>query len=265
MRNFMSDKKIVALTRPISRSKEAKKLVESYGGEALIVPTLELELLNSPSLKKFMKEIDDLDWLIFTSVSSLDSIYKYYPDFNGKLNDNCKTAVIGHKTAEVAEKYGLRVDLIPKDYTAEGLLESFNDIDIKGLKIGIPRTYSARKVLPEELKNRGANVILAESYRSTIPHDTSKIKGLINKILNEEIDAITFTSPLTVRNLFKVAEDNIKGQLSESLSENIVTVSIGPITAQALDEFNVKYIYPERYTVKDMIDLLFDKFNNKEN
>lgn len=256
----MSDKKIVALTRPVSRSMEAKRLVESHGGEALIVPTLELELLNSPSLKKFISEIDNMDWLIFTSVSSLDSIYKFYPEFNDKLNDSCKTAVIGHKTAEVAEKYGLRVDLIPEDYTAEGLLRSFKDINIKGLKIGIPRTYSARKLLPEELKNRGANVILAESYRSILPHDTSKIKDLINKILNGEIDAITFTSPLTVKNLYAVAEDKIRDDLSEALSNNILTVSIGPITGQTLNDFNVKYIYPERYTVKDMIDLMFDKF-----
>ncbi|MGN1185815.1 MAG: uroporphyrinogen-III synthase [Methanobrevibacter wolinii] len=255
----MSNKKVVALTRPISRSKEAIKLIEDYGGEALVVPTLELELLNSPSLKDFMSEIDDLDWLIFTSVSSLDSIFKFYPDFNDKLSNKCKTAVIGHKTAEVTEKYGIHVDLIPEDYTAEGLLRSFKDIDIKGKKIGIPRTYSARNVLPDTLEKWGANVILAESYRSILPHDISKIQDLINKIFNNEIDAITFTSPLTVKNLFKVAE-NKKDDLAKILSNNVLTVSIGPITGYTLDDFNVKYIYPERYTVKDMIDLMFNHF-----
>ena len=180
----MSNKKVVALTRPASRSDEAKILIESYNAEALIVPTLEIELLNSPTLKAFMEEVENMDWLIFTSVSSLDSIYKYYPDFNEKVNNKCKTAVIGHKTAEVAEKYGLKVDLIPKDYTAEGLLESFQEINIKDLTIGIPRTYSARKLLPEELEKKGAKVILAESYKSILPHDTNKINNLITKILN---------------------------------------------------------------------------------
>ncbi len=257
----MSDKKVVALTRPVSRSGEAKKLVESYNGEALIVPTLELELLNSSSLQKFMSDVENMDWLIFTSVSSLDSIYKFYPDFNEKLNDKCKTAVIGHKTAEVAERNGLKVDLIPRDYTAEGLLESFEEIDINNLTIGIPRTYSARKVLPEELEKRGAKVILAESYKSVLPHDTSKIEDLINKILNKEIDGITFTSPLTVHNLFKVADDK-SDDLSIALSDYLLCVSIGPITAKALDKYNVKYIYPDRYTVKDMIELMFDMFPN---
>ncbi len=253
----MSNKKVVALTRPVSRSDEAKILIESYNAEALIVPTLEIELLNSPTLKAFMEEVENMDWLIFTSVSSLDSIYKYYPDFNEKVNNKCKTAVIGHKTAEVAEKYGLKVDLIPKDYTAEGLLESFQEINIKDLTIGIPRTYSARKLLPEELEKKGAKVILAESYKSILPHDTNKINNLITKILNKEIDAITFTSPLTVHNLFKVA-DKRSDDLAIGLSDYLLCVSIGPITAKALDTYNVKYVYPERYTVKDMIELMFD-------
>ncbi len=253
----MSNKKVVALTRPASRSDEAKILIESYNAEALIVPTLEIELLNSPTLKAFMEEVENMDWLIFTSVSSLDSIYKYYPDFNEKVNNKCKTAVIGHKTAEVAEKYGLKVDLIPKDYTAEGLLESFQEINIKDLTIGIPRTYSARKLLPEELEKKGAKVILAESYKSILPHDTNKINNLITKILNKEIDAITFTSPLTVHNLFKVA-DKRNDDLAIGLSDYLLCVSIGPITAKALDTYNVKYVYPERYTVKDMIELMFD-------
>ncbi|WP_295721879.1 uroporphyrinogen-III synthase [uncultured Methanobrevibacter sp.] len=253
----MNNKKLIALTRPVSRSDEAKKLIESYKAEALIVPTLEIELLNSPTLKTFMEEVENMDWLIFTSVSSLDSIYKYYPDFNEKINNKCKTAVIGHKTAEVAEKYGLKVDLIPRDYTAEGLLESFEDINIKNQCIGIPRTYSARKLLPEELEKRGAKVILAESYKSILPKDTSKIDNLITKILNKEVDAITFTSPLTVHNLFKVA-DKRSDDLAIGLSDYLLCVSIGPITAKALDTYNVKYVYPDRYTVKDMIELMFD-------
>lgn len=257
----MSCKKLVALTRPISRSKDAIKYIESYGGEALIVPTLELRLLNSPSLKDFMNEIDDFDWLVFTSVSSLDSIYKFYPDFNDRLSDTCRTAVIGHKTAEVAEKYGLEVDMIPEDYTAEGLLESFQKINIEGKKIGIPRTFSARKVLPEELRNQGAEVILAETYKSVIPEDTSKIEDLISKISNNGVDAITFTSPLTVKNLFTVAGESRRNDLVDGLN-NMLTVSIGPITGNTLSDFNVDYIYPETYTVKDMVDLMFERFDS---
>lgn len=255
--------KRIAITRPKERSKAAKEFIENYGGEALIVPTLELKLENTDSLKELMGRFGELDWLIFTSVSSIDSIFKFYPDFAQTLNPDCKIATIGTKTAEVAMNKGLHINIIPKDYTAEGLIEEFKRIDLNNKIVGVPRTFSARTILPEELKNMGAEVIMAESYKSVIPDDKKDIENLIQEIIDERIDGITFTSPLTVVNLFKTAEDNQKDELVEKLSSSTLTVAIGPITGKILDDYNVKHIYPERYTVKDMIDLMFRELNNQ--
>lgn len=255
----------IAITRPKERSKAAKEFIENYGAEAIIVPTLDLKLENTDSLKELMNRFNELDWLIFTSVSSIDSIFKFYPDFVDKLNPDCKIATIGTKTAEVAMNKQLHIDIIPKDYTAEGLIEEFERIDLNNKIVGVPRTFSARTILPERLKEMGAEVILAESYKSVIPEDTKDIENLIQDILDEKIDGITFTSPLTVVNLFKVAEDNEidKDELVEKLSNSTLTVAIGPITGNILDQYKVNHIYPERYTVKDMIDLMFKELNNK--
>lgn len=257
-------KKKIAITRPQERSKAAKEFIENYGSEAIIVPTLELKLENTESLKNLMEKSNELDWLIFTSVSSIESIFEFYPDFLDKLNPECKIATIGTKTAELGIKKGLPIDIIPKDYTAEGLLEEFERIDLNNKNVGVPRTFSARTILPEGLKNMGANVILAESYKSVIPEDTSKIEKLIQCILDEKIDGITFTSPLTVSNLFEIAKDEDKKGLVEKLSTTTLTVAIGPITGNILNQLGVNHIYPERYTVKDMIDLMFRELNNRE-
>ncbi|ADC47394.1 uroporphyrinogen-III synthase HemD [Methanobrevibacter ruminantium M1] len=257
-------KKKIAITRPQERSKAAKEFIENYGSEAIIVPTLELKLENTESLKNLMEKSNELDWLIFTSVSSIESIFEFYPDFLDKLNPECKIATIGTKTAELGIKKGLPIDIIPKDYTAEGLLEEFERIDLNNKNVGVPRTFSARTILPEGLKNMGANVILAESYKSVIPEDTSKIEKLIQCILDEKIDGITFTSPLTVSNLFEIAKDEDKDNLVEKLSTTTLTVAIGPITGNILNQLGVNHIYPKRYTVKDMIDLMFRELNNRE-
>lgn len=253
-----SDKSIIAITRPFNRSKEAIEIIESYGAESFIAPTLELQLVNSNSLKHLVDLANELDWLIFTSPTSIESIFNFYPNFQKKLNDNCKIATIGHKTEEIAIKYGLAIDLVPKDYTAEGLLEEFKSIDLNNKLVGIPRTLAARSTLPEGLEEFGANVLLAESYKSMLPLDKVRIEVLIEKILNSEIDAITFTSPLTVENLFKVAADEQIPKLSNQLSTNVLTVAIGPITYKVLEKRNIKAIYPKIYTVKDMLDLLFE-------
>jgi uroporphyrinogen-III synthase len=252
------NKKVVGITRPFNRVDEAVSIVESYGAEAFVAPTLELELMNTESLKSLIELVDDLDWLIFTSPTSIESIFKFYPNFREKISNSCQIGVIGHKTEEVANEYGLFIDLIPKDYTAEGLLKSFETINIKNSLIGLPRTLSARDTLPEGLEKMGADVILAESYRSILPLDKIRIEVLIGKIINSEIDAITFTSPLTAENLFKIASDDQIPELANKLSTGVLTVAIGPITNNALKKLGVDALYPKKYTVDDMMELLFE-------
>ena len=67
-----------------------------------------------------------------------------------------------------------------------------------------------------------------------------------------------------MKNLFEIADDNQKEELVEKLSTTTLTVSIGPITGNILDQLKVRHIYPKRYTVKDMIDLMFKELNKKE-
>ncbi len=250
-------KPVVAITRPKDRAQKACQIVEELGGEAVLAPTLDLKPVNTESLKDLVARNDELDWIIFTSPTTIVSLNKFYPQFLKTLN--CKLAVIGNKTGKLAEKQGLTVDLMPEEFTDEGLIEEFKKRNITGQTIGIPRTASARPVLPEELEKMGNEVIVAEAYKSLFPMDENAVKDLISKIENKEIDAITFTSPLTVENFFEIVDD--KEKIAELLSENLLTVSIGPITAKVLDKYGVTYIYPDTYTVRDMMELLFEELN----
>lgn len=249
---------IVAITRPADRSKAACKIVEELGGQYILAPTLDLKPVNSESLKNLIANKDLLDWIVFTSPTTITSLNLFYPDFLKNLD--CKVAVIGNKTGKIASEQGVKVDLIPEDFTAEGLLEEFEKRNITNQTIGIPRTASARPVLPEGLEKLNNKVILAEAYKSLFPMDEDKISDLIVKIENNEIDAITFTSPLTVTNFFKISKN--KEKLADLLSNNLLTVGIGPITGKILDQYNINYIYPDTYTVRDMMELLFKTWRN---
>lgn len=250
-------KPVIAITRPKDRAQKACEIVEELGGEVFLAPTLDLQPVNSQSLKDLVSQKDELDWLIFTSPTTIVSLNKFHPDFLKDLK--CKLAVIGNKTGKLAEKYGLTVDLMPEEFTAEGLIEEFKKHNISGKTIGIPRTASARPVLPEQLEKLGNKVILAEAYKSLFPMDEKSVKELISKIENKEIDAITFTSPLTVENFFEIVDDEEK--IAKLLSDNLLTVCIGPITAKVLDRYGITYIYPNTYTVPDMMELLFEQIN----
>ena len=246
-------KPIVAITRPKDRAKKACEIVEKLGGSAILAPTLDLQPVNTDSLKSLVENKNSFDWIIFTSPTTINSLDLFYPDFFNDLE--CKIAVIGNKTGSLLLKKGIDVDLMPKDFTAEGLVEEFSKRNIANQKIGIPRTASARETLPEGLEKLNNEVFLAEAYKSLFPMDDESVKELIEKIENKEIDAITFTSPLTVHNFFKISDD--KDKLAQLLSDNLLTVAIGPITGKVLDDYNITHIYPDTYTVPDMMELLF--------
>ena len=254
----MMKRPVVAITRPADRAKKACDIVEEMGGSAILAPTLDLQPVNTDSLKYLAENKNSFDWMIFTSPTTIDSLNRFYPDFFDDLD--VKIAVIGNKTGSLLKKQNVEVDLMPDDFTAEGLVEEFTKRNIKNKKIGIPRTASARDTLPEGLKELGNEVYLAEAYKSLFPMDEKSVKNLISKIENREIDAITFTSPLTVHNFFKISEN--KDKLADLLSNNLLTVAIGPITGKVLDDYNITHIYPDTYTVPDMMELLFNTWRD---
>lgn len=260
MNDFKGKK--IAITRPIERSPEAIKIIEDYGGTVLVAPTLELVITNTQPLKDLCRRADELDWLIFTSPTAILSLFKHCTDLKNHLNPSCRIAVIGPRTGKYLSEHGLEADIIPDDYTAEGLLEIFEDIDVKNQNIGLPRTLAARDVLPEGLKDKGANVFLVEAYKSDLPQDRSKVNEMVQAIINREVDAVTFTSTLTASNLFELVDGKDKERLLEPLlSGEVMVAAIGPVTAIALEKYGIPTITPEEYTVKAMLDKLMEEMD----
>ncbi len=259
MKSFKN--KLIAVTRPLERSEEAVQIIEDYDGEALVVPTLELQISSSQSLIKLCERISELDWLVFTSPTSILSLFKHCTHLKDKLNPNCRIAVIGPRTGNYLQEYGLEADIIPDNYTAEGLLEVFQNINIKYKMIGIPRTFAARDTLPKGLEDMGAEVLLAEAYKSGLPKDRKKVYQLIKSVINREVDAVTFTSTLTAKNLFEMVNKEELNDFLEPLKDGEVLVAaIGPVTAKPLKEKGIPTIIPDEYTVKAMLNKLRDEF-----
>ena len=71
--NF-NNKKIV-ITRPIERSESLAKIIREYNGDPIIIPTLELHLVESPELINIVDNINTFDWIIFTSPAGVESFF----------------------------------------------------------------------------------------------------------------------------------------------------------------------------------------------
>jgi uroporphyrinogen-III synthase len=88
--------------------------------------------------------------------------------------------------------------------------------------------------------------------------DQAKVIKLIEAINNGLVHVITFTSPPSARDLFKIAEDHkIKEPLLVSLNNNVIVVAIGPSTKKALEENEVQVdVMPEMYKMGPMVKTL---------
>jgi uroporphyrinogen-III synthase len=254
--------KVIGITRPVERADEAVNIVKQHGGTALVAPTLELQISNTQSLLDLCKMAGEIDWLIFTSPTGIISLIKHCNNIKNRLNPLCQIAVIGPRTGKFLEDQGLKADVVAEEYTAEGLIEILRGLEIKDKKIGLPRTLAARNKLPEDLKKMGADVFVAEAYRSGLPENKDKVRALITSIINRKVDALTFTSALTVQNLFKIIKEEDKEEILKILRNGeIIVAAIGPMTAKPLQNQGIPVLIPKEYTVDAMLKILMDKFN----
>ena len=69
-----------------------------------------------------------------------------------------------------------------------------------------------------------------------------RLTNLIKNIINKKIDAVTFTSTLTVQNLLEIAKEEEKERLLEEFRNgNVAVAAIGPVTARPLK--NMEFLF----------------------
>jgi uroporphyrinogen III methyltransferase/synthase len=80
-------------------------------------------------------------------------------------------------------------------------------------------------------------------------------------LLERSVDAVTFTSASAVRNFVRI----LGAEPAADLLGATVVACIGPVTAQAAAQANVKTtIQPASYTVPALVDAIAKYFENKD-
>ena len=116
----------------------------------------------------------------------------------------------------------------------------------------------AREILPEKLREWGAQVDVVPAYQTVLPEqDVEKIRLLLS---NCEIDCLTFTSSSTVSNFFAL----IASEDLQRCADRMAVACIGPITAQTAEKFGLKTsIMPSEYTIRGLVDSIVSFFEHK--
>lgn len=224
--------KTVMVTRERKDCFEFSEILNRHGAKTLEFPAIETRPLRQTENEKTLEEkLERCDFVVFTSANGVEryfellaSLGKDSREFKGKT-----VMAIGEKTAEKLRKYNISADHVPAFYTAEGIIETAEELGVKGKRALIPRALSARKVLPEKLKKMGAEVDVLALYETVVPeYSSEEINSINGAFAREEIDLVTFTSSSTVTNFFSLLGRD------PGLFANTAFACIGPVTKATL-------------------------------
>ncbi len=260
--------RVVAITRPTGQAEEAGVLITAKGGVPYYIPAIEIKGLSNPEpMKKFISELSlgKVNYVILMSTNGVKYLFSAADEIKQtkQLHEGLKKSfviAVGPKTAEAMKEYNIRVDMVPQKYSSDGLLEALQGMDIKGKKIRIPRTSNATPTLTNQLREMGANVEEIYVYESGLPVDEALKTKFYSDLTSGHINALLFGSGLSAKNIFKMLTEKASmEQLRKVLAEKVTVVAIGPTTAEALCELNVKVdVVPEDYLFDSALDALAD-------
>ncbi len=253
--------KNIVITRSRAQASDLVSMLSENGACVIQFPTIEIVPLEDYShLYKEFERLHLYDWIIFTSVNSVEIFFKklFEKGLDSRALYNTKICAIGPATANKIRHYSIIPDLVPPKYVAESIIEALGKDDIASKNILIPRALEARKILPDELKRLGAKVNVVPVYKTVLGSQDKDT--VIEMIKNNMIDYVTFTSSSTVKNFFKlIPTDLIKH------NPKIKFACIGPITANTLKEHGFdSHVIPENYTIPDLVqEIIKHSLTNK--
>lgn len=253
--------KRILVTRTREQASDLVAVLEDNGADCVEFATISIEPPDSwDDLDQELQRIDSYDWLLFTSINAI----KFFFDrlFEKGMDARClkgpKIGVVGTTTAEVLKTYGITADLLPEEFTGEGLANTLVTQGVDGQKILIPRALKAREVLPETLRNAGAEVNVVPVYQNVRPEGRTEL--LREELENQRIDVITFTSSSTVDNFLHMLNAKDAKELNELL-KGVKIATIGPITAKTVQKNGLEvHIQPETYTIPALVDSILDYY-----
>jgi uroporphyrinogen-III synthase len=221
----------ILVTRARHQAGRLAEALEAQGAEVLRLPTIEIVPPETyAQLDAVLEVISGFDWLIVTSANGAAALADrmQFLCLPPQRLQHLQVAAIGPATAAAVGLIGLKVSAMPEEYVAEAVVAMLKE-KVRGQRILLARAAVARDVIPEQLRQCGADIHVVEAYRTIIPPDSI---AQVRESFGEGKplpDAATFTSSSTVNNFFALL-----AAAKLELPKGLRAVSIGPITTRTL-------------------------------
>ena len=251
--NPLENLRVLVLASPQTSARLTARL-ESWGARVLPFRAIEVRKLQDPeALHRIFDCLTEYAWIVFTSSYGVLYFLEHLADqgINKHQIGHAKICAVGPATARTATENSLRVDLVPEDFVAEGILRAFEEQPgglgaLNGCRILMPRAKEARDILPVKLTAAGAKVEVLACY------ETVKAEVAMESVQNliaHPPDLAVFTSSSNVENFLAI----VGRQEGLEILRRSVTAALGPITAAALEGSGKKPdIVPQENTISSL-------------
>jgi uroporphyrinogen III methyltransferase / synthase len=251
----------VLVTRSRDQAHELVELLEAHGAEAVEAPLIDIvPPADYGPLDEACERAGAYDWIVFTSGNAaaafMDRLLQGPRDVRALAG--ARLCAVGPGTAARLSRFGLKVDLVPEDHSAAGVVTALKEVGaIRGKRVLFPKADIARETVPEELRAAGAEVSEVVAYRTvTAEHEVHL--DIYRQLLDRRIDAVTFSSASAVRAFVSIyGEDQ-----AVDLLNHTVVATIGPVTAEAAVRYGIApRVTPATSTMVDLVEALVAHFS----
>jgi uroporphyrinogen III methyltransferase/synthase len=254
----------VLVTRSREQAGEMVDLLEAHGAEAIEAPLINIVPPDDYGpLDDACERAGGFDWIVFTSANGasafMDRLLSGPRDVRALAG--ARLCAVGPGTAARLTRFGLKVDLVPDDHSAEGVAKLLREAgSLKGKRVLFPKADIARDTLPEELRAAGAQVEEVVAYRTVTAEGDAHL-GIYRQLLERQIDVVTFSSASAVRAFVSIYGAD---QAVDLLSHTTVA-TIGPVTADAAIRYGITpQITAPTSTIQALVDALVGYFRAAE-
>jgi uroporphyrinogen III methyltransferase/synthase len=206
----------VAVTRARAQASGLAARLRALGAEVVEAPAIRIVPLPDE-----LPPIERYDLVCLTSPNGARLLFERLAERgqDARALAGARIAAIGPGTAAALREAGVIADVVPEKFVAEGLVEALAGQPAS--RVLVARAAEARDVLPDALRERGAEVDVVALYETVAEQLSAEQLAAARAA-----DYVTFTSSSTVKFWSQAVGDPGSARL----------VSIGPVTSEALRE-----------------------------
>jgi hydroxymethylbilane synthase len=229
--------KVVVVTRPASDAEELCRSLERVGAKTSRAPAIRVEPA-AFDIRAVTSGLRDgrWKWIAFTSRNAVQGLLgglATEPDVPS-LFQSVRIAAVGKETADAIGHHGLTVDLLSPGKNAADLGSVLASTNVKGCLVLSPQGNLNRTDLANALHAAGATTETVEVYRTMPEH--SLPAALLSQLQRDAVDAVTFTSPSSVREFI-----TLLGKDATRL-QDVPAVCIGGTTAAEAHRQGLRHV-----------------------